>query len=128
MYESFYEEILNAFSDDMGYGQHQTRRKGYKSASDILNEQLSDALFNAANSGFTRDFNDFMRRLGLDPTKPKTVRPKAVDPKARLAEIDKELDIIKGRVPTPKGYIATPSKVKLLIQERKEVLKRVGSN
>lgn len=43
------------------------------------------------------------------------------DPKTRIAEIDKELDIIRGRVPTPKGYKINPRKAKALMTERAEL-------
>lgn len=44
-------------------------------------------------------------------------KPKPVDPVARRAEIEAELDIIRGRVPTPKGYKVDPLRAKKLMQE-----------
>jgi hypothetical protein len=44
-----------------------------------------------------------------------------VDPKTRIAEIDKELDIIRGRIPTPKGYKIDARKAKALMAERAEL-------
>lgn len=47
--------------------------------------------------------------------------PKPVDRAARKAEIEAELDIIRGRVPTPKGYTVDPLRAKKLMQELKQL-------
>lgn len=47
--------------------------------------------------------------------------PKPMDPVARRKEIETELDIIRGRVPTPKGYTINPLRVKKLMQELKQL-------
>lgn len=51
--------------------------------------------------------------------KPKTT----IDPAARRKEIERELDIIRGRIPTPKGYSVNPSRVKDLMLELKKLPK-----
>jgi hypothetical protein len=52
----------------------------------------------------------------------KTAEPKkAVDPKVRRVEIERELDIIRGVSPTPKGYKVDPRKAKALMIELKEL-------
>lgn len=52
--------------------------------------------------------------LRAHPPKP---RPKPKSPAQRKLEIERELDIIRGRVPTPKGYKIDPRKIKSLMQE-----------
>lgn len=47
--------------------------------------------------------------------------PRPVDRAARKAEIEAELDIIRGRVPTPKGYTVDPLRAKKLMQELKQL-------
>lgn len=44
-------------------------------------------------------------------------RPKPVDKAARLQEIEHELDIIRGVVPTPRGYTIDKAKIRGLIKE-----------
>jgi|SRR5882724_1067017 len=46
---------------------------------------------------------------------------KPVDPIKRRAEINTELDIIRGRIPTPKDYKIDPLRVKKLMQELKQL-------
>jgi hypothetical protein len=48
-------------------------------------------------------------------------KKKTVDPKVRRAEIERELDIIRGVSPTPKGYKVDPRKAKALMIELKEL-------
>lgn len=48
-------------------------------------------------------------------------KPKPVDKPTRIKEIEAELDIIRGRVPTPKGYTINKSKVRSLLIELKEL-------
>lgn len=45
--------------------------------------------------------------------------PAKPDPVKRKADIETELDIIRGRVPTPPGYIVDPLRTKKLMQELK---------
>ncbi len=45
----------------------------------------------------------------------------------RIAEINKELDIIRGVVPTPKGYTINLSRAKELMAELKRLMKAVQS-
>lgn len=47
--------------------------------------------------------------------------PKRKSPAERIKEIEHELQIIKGQVPTPKGYTITPAKAKELIKELREL-------
>lgn len=47
--------------------------------------------------------------------------PKPVDPARRKAEIEAELDIIRGRKPTPKGYVVDPLRAKKLMIELKQL-------
>lgn len=50
--------------------------------------------------------------------KPSPPRPNTnVDPVTRRAEIEAELDIIRGRTPTPKGYRVDAGKIKALMTE-----------
>ena len=48
-------------------------------------------------------------------------KPKPVDKPARIKEIENELDIIRGVVPTPKGYKIDTASVKSLRAELKEL-------
>lgn len=52
---------------------------------------------------------------------PKTPKAKPIDKATRIQEIETELDIIRGRVPTPKGYKVDASKVKSLMIELREL-------
>jgi hypothetical protein len=63
-----------------------------------------------------------IRGAGLAYKPPKPLPP---DPKVRIAEIDKELDIIRGIIPTPKGYKIDPRKAKALMVERAELEKNL---
>lgn len=49
--------------------------------------------------------------------------PIATDPKARRDQINKELDIVRGVVPTPKGYKVDPLRAKALMAELKKLPK-----
>ena len=49
--------------------------------------------------------------------------PPVINPEARRAEIEEELDIIRGRIPTPKGYRVDPSRIKALMLELRELPK-----
>jgi hypothetical protein len=44
-------------------------------------------------------------------------KAKPVDKKQRRAQIERELDIIRGVVPTPTGYRVEPGKIKALMKE-----------
>lgn len=57
-------------------------------------------------------------------TKPLPQLP--ANPVTRIAEIDAELDIIRGRVSTPKGYKIDPRKAKALMNERTELAKKLS--
>lgn len=48
-------------------------------------------------------------------------KPKPVDKPTRIAEIEHELDICRGIIPTPKGYKVDTSKVKSLVAELKQL-------
>lgn len=51
---------------------------------------------------------------------PPKAKPKPIDKATRIRQIEEELDIIRGRVPTPKGYKVDATKVKdLMIELRK---------
>jgi hypothetical protein len=43
-----------------------------------------------------------------------------------LANIDDELDIIRGRVPTPQGYTVEPSRMKALMAKRASLVGSQG--
>lgn len=45
----------------------------------------------------------------------------SLDPVARKAEIEHELDIIRGRIPTPYGYKIYPLRIKKLMIELKQL-------
>lgn len=49
--------------------------------------------------------------------------PKPIDKAARIKTIEDELDIIRGRVPTPKGFKVDASRVKDLMLELKQLQK-----
>lgn len=52
-------------------------------------------------------------------------KPRIKDPATRIVEIDRELDIIRGVIPTPKGYSTDVHKVKTLLAERAELKKHL---
>lgn len=52
--------------------------------------------------------------------------PKPVSPEQRIKDIEAELDIYRGRVPTPKGFKSDPSKVKALMAELKKLKSDTG--
>lgn len=76
--------------------------------------QDAERLFNY----YLHNMFETYRKLGLDPnlvTRAQT--PATTDPATRRAEIEAELEILRGRVPTPKGYVADPGRIKKLMQE-----------
>lgn len=52
---------------------------------------------------------------------PPAAKPRTRSPETRRAEIEHELDIIRGRIPTPKGYSIDPGRIKELVQELKQL-------
>lgn len=52
---------------------------------------------------------------------PPKARPKPKSPEVRRAEIERELDIIRGRIPTPKGFKVDAGKVKRLMTELRQL-------
>jgi hypothetical protein len=68
--------------------------------------------------------NDLLGALGKVKQRiPDAPKPKS--PKERIAEIDAELDICRGRVPTPPGYKIDPSRVRALMAERKSLEEKI---
>ena len=66
---------------------------------------------------------DFLSAEAIKDSKPYLLED-STDPKVkRIKEINDELDILRGRVATPRGYIVNPERVKSLISELKELLK-----
>lgn len=51
------------------------------------------------------------------------IKNKPKDPALRIKEINRELDIIRGRVATPKGYNVDPLRAKRLMAELKQLQK-----
>lgn len=62
--------------------------------------------------------DEYLRSMDM-PSRPVATMP--VDTETRKREINSELDIIRGRVPTPKGYTVNPGRVKDLMAELKQL-------
>lgn len=80
---------------------------------DIYHKIIENINFSSAFEELLTEANKYSNRPFAKP----------IDPTVRLKEIDHELDIIRGRVETPKGYSITPDKVKILLAERKQLVK-----
>lgn len=50
--------------------------------------------------------------------------PRPPDPNVRIQKIETELDIIRGRVPTPKGYRVNAGRIKELMTELRQLRKK----
>lgn len=61
-----------------------------------------------------RDFEAYVIELTRVPYP--TAQP-MVTPSEQLRAIESELEIIRGRVPTPRGYVCTPSRIKDLLRQ-----------
>lgn len=72
-----------------------------------------DQQYSSAINQTYRDLLDALQQLGAAQAV-----GVAVDPGQRLVEIDRELDIVRGVVATPKGYKVDPRKAKALMAER----------
>lgn len=54
-------------------------------------------------------------------TSTQSVSSSTSESKTRIAAIEHELDIIRGRIPTPKGYVVNPLRIKELMTELKQL-------
>lgn len=87
-----------------------------KQLAELIEKLKIDKIGQAPAFGSLSEIN-----AALDKLKASKPKPKIVDKAARIQEIETELDIIRGRVPTPKGYTIDPDKVKTLVKELKEL-------
>lgn len=80
-----------------------------------LNELLNrlNNQFHSVNDPDWRSINNILRELDD--------KPKPVDKVTRMAQIEVELNIIKGITPTPRGYKIDKTNIKILIKELKQL-------
>lgn len=65
---------------------------------------------------------EILNKRELDQTETVLLEPDTTPSYKRLKEINDELDIIRGRVPTPKGYKVDLGRTKALMAELKKLL------
>lgn len=92
------------------------------------NDPFDDGWLHASTFTFSMlsdtmdDLNRLLNEKMPDAFNNRITHVEPIDPAVRLKQIDHELDIIKGRVSTPKGYKTSPGIVKSLIAERKVLI------
>lgn len=59
--------------------------------------------------------------LGAQQQARQAYKPKPIDKPTRIKQIEQELDIIRGIVPTPKGYKIDKSNIRALVKELAEL-------
>lgn len=76
-------------------------------------------LLNQLNSQYNQQYNlSYLNQL----LNSNISRPIVLTGEDRIEQIDNELDIIRGIIPTPKGYKIDKNKIKSLLKERKEYI------
>jgi hypothetical protein len=77
---------------------------------------------NAKKFASLADMNAALAAQRAAAAKPRPAPP-VINKDARLKQVEHELDIIRGVVPTPRGYKIDKSHVKELLSERNELLR-----
>jgi hypothetical protein len=111
------QDLINQLNSQYANTQEQLNQAYQQRANNIRNQLGGQGQYGQLGGGLQGLLN---KHPGIaQPAR----KPLLQDPKARMAEINKELDIIRGVVPTPKGYKVDARKVKALMTELSELEK-----
>lgn len=124
-----FEEALKKLKSDQRRSQYLRSSIGDFIAGNVSEEELKRRIYEgpppadqnpvppkkAPNWGSVDEMMRDLAKLPKTPAKPKIDKP------TRITQIEKELDIIRGRVPTPAGYKVDAGKVKGLMTELRQL-------
>lgn len=122
-FQSLYNQYANALTNEERHKLDQLRNilgSAGTNYSQGIGSQKIGAPPKAGRAPFA-SLGELNAALGAKRKAEEAAKPKPVDRPKRIKEIEAELDIIRGVVPTPKGYTIDKTRIRSLLAELKEL-------